>query len=576
MADIPHRGVPEEDADALLAAARKGGPNAALAARRAAILTQRRQPDLAREALQLLTRLEPSDPEPKLVLARMHGENGDLTAAKTAAADVLQAVDQGARARAGYMLGEIARIESAFDEARRYYQAALKIENTLLDADRNNPILARRYARVRGRIAELDASAGDLTRARTGAEGALTMLRGTTLQISETPELAADIADAEMRLAALELDLDQANTARRRLSEAIGRYEALAVLEDHEPHWRAVLSDAWALAAEADFARNAPDKAREAMDKSLQARIRLAANFPEEAWALAGTWRLRAALRAALGDAEAVTESMAQARALAETLCARADGAPAAARFLVHTILDQADHALRAGDLNQAREAADSARVLAESFARLPEAAPDWLGDAAACWDRLGELARQAQAPGQMQEAFARAVEFRRMAYDSDPAAAKTTRGLAAALVRQGEAALDAGANETARQAFAESASLRLRLLDAAPDNPQVALALAVALERMGLAARASGDFATARGAWADELALADRIFADDDAIEALRFRAIVEAHLVDLGGADAEQFRQSSLARFDALAKAGVLTEREAALRRKLWGGGA
>jgi len=54
--------------------------------------------------------------------------------------------------------------------------------------------------------------------------------------------------------------------------------------------------------------------------------------------------------------------------------------------------------------------------------------------------------------------------------------------------------------------------------------------------------------------------------------IESVRFAAIVEAHLVGVGGMDAEAYRQSSLARFDDLAKAGALTEREAALRKKLW----
>jgi hypothetical protein len=265
---------------------------------------------------------------------------------------------------------------------------------------------------------------------------------------------------------------------------------------------------------------------------------------------------------------------MVQARALAETMCARADGAPGPARFLIHTLLDQADHALRAGTLNLAREAADGARALAETFAREPDAAPDWLGDTAACWDRLGQVARQAQAQGPMQEAFARAVEFRRLAYERDQGSVKTTRGLAAALVRQGEAALDIGANESARIAFGESASYRLKLLDAAPDDTTVALAVAVALERLGLAARAAGDFNTARGAWADELALADRIFADDIALDGVRFRAIVEAHLAGLGGGDSERWRRSSLARFDILAQAGVMTEQEAALRRKLWGG--
>ena len=81
------------------------------------------------------------------------------------------------------------------------------------------------------------------------------MLRATAAQIGEPPVLAADIADAELRLAALELDACEPKSARRRAGEAIGRYEALAVTEKDEPHWRAVLADAWALAAEADYAR---------------------------------------------------------------------------------------------------------------------------------------------------------------------------------------------------------------------------------------------------------------------------------------------------------------------------------
>ena len=51
-----------------------------------------------------------------------------------------------------------------------------------------------------------------------------------------------------------------------------------------------------------------------------------------------------------------------------------------------------------------------------------------------------------------------------------------------------------------------------------------------------------------------------------------MRFRAIVEAHLAGAGGPGSEDHRRA-LARFDVLAKAGALTEREAALRRKLWG---
>jgi tetratricopeptide (TPR) repeat protein len=563
------------NAEALLEHARKGGEGAALAARRAAVLAERADPELARDALRLVATLEPLDPQPRLALARLAAEQGDMGAAVKEAEGVLAAgVDQAARARAAFILGEIARVQGNAERARSAYTTTLKIEDDLLAAHRSDVTAARWYARARGRLSELDAAAGEFGPARTGAEGALAMLRAAAAQAGEPPALAADIADAEMRLAALELDEGQANSARRRLAEAIGRYEALAVTEKDEPHWRAVLSDAWALAAEADYVRGASDAARAAMDKALQARIRLAARFPQEAWALSGTWRLRAALRAALGDAEAATDSLQQARALAETLCAEADATDAPVRFLVHTLLDQTDHALRTGDFNRAREAADTARIRAEVFAQAKDALPAWLGETGACWDRLGEVARAAGAKTQALEAFSRAVELRRMARDRAPTDAQFVRGLAAALLKYGEAAMESGALASARNAFNDSTALRLDLAQTAPSDPRAAKALAASLERVGIAAHAAGDHHAARGAWEDELLLADRIYPNEDDLDGARFRATVEAHLARLGGGKAETHRVAALAHYDVLAKAGVLTEHEAAVRRKLWGG--
>jgi len=563
---------PTPDASALLALAEAGGPGAALAARRAAALWEQSDPARARRAMALAVQLAPLDPAPRLGLARLAAETGDIEAAKAEALEVLAGgADPDAKARAAFMLGEIARSGGEQDQARAYYTRAMKIQDAVLAVDRSNPAAARWYARARGRVAELDAGAGDFTRAKSGAESALGLLRALTTQTRETPELAADIADAELRLGALELDANQPSSARRRINEAIGRYEALAVTEKEEPHWRAVLSDAWALAAEADYVRGAPDAAREAMDKSLQARLRLAAKDQRESWALAGTWRVRGALRAALGDNTAAAESMRQARALAEQLCAldRLDEAPA--RFLVHTLLDQCDQALRAREPAVAREAANEARQLAETFAARKDASAAWLADASACWDRLGEIARLAGAASQ--DAFARAVEMRRLACERAPGNVRHQRGLAAALVKHGEAALAANDNATARASFSESAAVRLKLLDPTPEDRGAAHALAVALERLGLAAQAMGDLGAARDAWEEELALAYRIFTDDD-IEGMRFCAIVEGHLAGAGGPEAEAHRQAALERFDVLARGGVLTEREAVLRKKLWGG--
>lgn len=560
------------DAEALWAVAQAGGPGAALAARRAAALWEQAAPARAREALALAVQLTPLDPAPRLGLARLSAEAGELEAAGSEATAVLAgSAGPAAKSRAAFLLGDLARANGRTQEARDRYTQAMKFADAVLATDRSDPHAARWYARARGRIAELDASAGNFASAKTGAEGALSMLSAAAQQIGETPELAADVADAELRLGALELDANQPSSARRRFREAIGRYEALCVTEKDEPHWRAVLSDAWALAAEADYARGAADAARDAMDKSLQVRLRLAANDPRESWALAGTWRVRAALRAALGDNTAAAESMQQARALAEQLCLPDRLAQQPARFLVHTLIDQADHALRAGELSVAREAANEARAHAERFAARKDASAAWLADASACWDRMGEIARAGRMSG-AQDAFARAAEMRRMAFEQARGDVRHARGLAAALVKQGDAALEANENATARAAFNESAAMRLKLMEAAPDDRTAAHALAVALERLGLAAKATGDLAAARGAWEDELALAFRLFEPDD-IEGMRFCAIVESHLAQAGGPEAEAHRSAALERFDVLARAGVLTEREAAVRKTLWG---
>jgi tetratricopeptide (TPR) repeat protein len=560
--------------EALLEQALAGGQGAALAARRAAVLAERENPELALKALALVARLEPLDPAPRLAAARLHAEQGNVAAAQAEATTVLrEAVDEAARARAAFMLGEMARMDGDHTAARGHYQLVMQIEDQLLAGNRGDPTAARWYARARGRTAELDASAGAFDRARAGAEGALAMLRATAAQIGETPALAADIADAELRLGALELDSNEADSARRRFAEAIGRYEALAVTEKDEPHWRAVLADTWALAAEAEYMRGRAEKAREAMDLALAARIRLAARDPDEAWGLAGLWRIRAALRAALNDTDAATDSLAQARALTETLAARAGHTEMPTRFFVRTLVDQADHALRSGDLNLAREAADTARMEAERFAAKPEALAIWVSDAASCWDRLGEVARAAQASDKAHDAFARAVEFRRLALEREANNEAASRALGGALLKLGEAALQTGAVQSARAAFHESLDIRLRFLDATPDDPGALLNVAAALERLGLATFAEGDRTSARNAWEEELMLAARIFSDRDSLEAIRFRAIVEAHLTSVGGPNSEAHRLSALQGFDALAKAGVLTPREAALRKKLWG---
>jgi tetratricopeptide (TPR) repeat protein len=561
------------DAAALLAMAREGGPGAAKAAKLLAAHAEVINPKLAREALSLACKLEPVDAAPRLGLARLHAEAGDLDAARAEASAVFaEAVDQAARARAAFILGEIARVLGERANARSAYKTALSIEDAILKADRSDPTAARWYARARGRIAELDLSEGADDRARVGAEGALALLRATAASIGEPPVLAADIADAELRLAALDLEDGQPASARRRLGEAIGRYEALSITETQEPHWRAVLSDAWALAAQADLTRGVSDGARQAMEKSLQARLVLAARHDGEAWALAGVWRQRGHLRAALGDHDEAAQSFAQARRLCEHLCGEDKASEGAARFLMRTLIDQTDHALATGALGAARDAADAAREIAERFAR-SNGGP-WFSDLAMIWDRLAEVARAGGAKAQSREAFSRAVEFRRRASAADADDPRLRRGIAAALLKMGDAALADGDHASARAVLHESVILRQELLDAVPDDPRAAHALAAALERLGLAALAGHDADTARLAWVDELALCERIFADANAPEALRFRAIVEGHLAGAGGQDARDYRNAALAHLRQLAEAVSLTAPEMRLREKLAGG--
>src|SRR6185312_13560980 len=170
------------DPEYLFQEARRGGPNAAKSARLAAALAEEADPSLARKALALALKLEPRDPAPRLALARMHAEAGDLDAARAEAGLVLKdGVDEGARARAAFLLGDIARFQGDA-QARELYETTMRIEDALLSRDRTDATAARWFARARGRLAELDASNGDIDRARLGAEGALAMLYGCASQ----------------------------------------------------------------------------------------------------------------------------------------------------------------------------------------------------------------------------------------------------------------------------------------------------------------------------------------------------------------------------------------------------------
>lgn len=559
--------------DALLAEAAAEGPRAVVAARRAAHLAEGRDPARAARAHALAAKLDPLDAFPRLALARLHAETGDVDAARREAAAVFsEALDQAARARAAFILGELARARGDVAEARQAYAAAAHIEESMLSGDGADPVAARWYARSIGRIAELDAR-DDFAKARRGAEGAVSILRALTMQIGEPPMLAADIADAEFRMAAFALDAGEAGAARQHISEAIGRYEALILAEPDEPHWRAVLADAWTLAAEASLSLGAPDNAVGAIDNALKLRLKLARHDPAERGALAAVWRLRGAMFGALGDSETATHSLSQAAALAKMLHDEAPRDAMTARFIVQTLLEQTDQALARGAIEIARDAASAARTIAEPFAQ-SDGGDAWFEDLAAAWDRLGRVSRAVGAPAQARDSFARAAAFQRKVYAIKPNDDDAKRALSSALLITGDAALAARQYDNARSFFVEAFQLRLELAEAAPGEPEPARALAVALERLGLAAAASGDSVGARAVWEEELALIERVYEDPCDIEGQRFRAVIEAHLAGLNGLDSAELRASALARLDLLAEDGKLTERDEHLRVQLWRG--
>src|SRR5690606_3543475 len=116
--------------EALLELAAQGGERAFLAARRAAALAERDNPGLALKALALARQIEPLDPAPRLAAARLYAEQGDIAAARAEAREVLrEAVDEAARARAAFMLGEMARMDGDHAGARTHYQLVMRIED---------------------------------------------------------------------------------------------------------------------------------------------------------------------------------------------------------------------------------------------------------------------------------------------------------------------------------------------------------------------------------------------------------------------------------------------------------------
>jgi len=512
--------------EALMAEARAGGAHAAGAALKAARAAEGEDDARALEAYGLAATLAPDNASASLGLARLKAETGDLDGARALALSVFaEARNAPERARAALLTGDIARASGRASEARDAYEAAIALEEQALTRDPASAVAHRWRARAEGRLADLDIADGQSARARERANGALMLLTALGAAGQEAPVLAADRADAELRMAQLDIEARDFAGARAHLVEAIGRYEALCVQEPGEAHWRSQLAQAWTHAAEAAIGAADGAQAREAMDRALALRVKLARADGRERWRLAACWRMRAALLTALGGVDEASASLMQARAIGEELVDENPHSEEAALFCAHALIEQADAALNAEHCAVALDCAEDARARAERWGERSSGAREWTIILANAFERLAGAQLALGAPARALEPAARAVD------------------------------------------------LRLKLAESAPGETGPARALAGALERLGLAARGAGDKRAASMAWRQAWRLVERLFGARDEDEAQRMCAAFETHLADLGEVDAEKHRASALARLAALTLAGRAHAQDERLRARLLG---
>ncbi len=194
----PDRQAFEQRLDALLDLAEAGGPDALKAARQAAAMADGRDVTRVSRALAALTKLDPADSNAQIAAARLLAEQGDLASARAAAETALKSAPVSAvRGRAAELIGDLAIAQGDNAAARRAFTEALRIASDALNAAPSDTAATRAFARAKGRLADLDVAEG--RDGRGNAEAALALLRAIA-QGQETPDLAADIADAQLRL----------------------------------------------------------------------------------------------------------------------------------------------------------------------------------------------------------------------------------------------------------------------------------------------------------------------------------------------------------------------------------------
>lgn len=559
--------------DALMAQAESGGPEGAQAARRAGVLATGRDPARAQQAWRRAAELDPLDALPRIALSRLAAQAGDLTGARAQAQSVYDnAVDEAERGFAAFALGEFAEASGDPRAARAAFSLARARAEAVLDADPQDGAAAHDLAAARQRLAELDLMAGDAAAARAGHEAAYALLAALADRGAVSAALLADLGFAQARLADLALEADDLPEARRRALSAAGFYDALARSRGGDPGLAEARAALATLDAEIARRHGAYDDAQRAMQEAIVLRVQRAAADPAQRGHLLAAWRRQAALFSESGDLSLADAARLQARALATTLYKENPNDEMAARGLIAVLQDDSASAMMRGDLEAARLALVEAVQMAD--ARLAAARADRrrAGELAQIWLKLGDVAMAAARPPAAEDAYARATHLARMLHESAPDDLRALRNLAAATLKLGDASAAAGNHASADAALHESVNLRSQALARDETSAAAARDLAVALERLGLALRASGDSNAARIAWEDELGLAARAFPDFGE-DALRFDAIVHAHLAALGGPDNSHHRRAALDALDQLAVLARLTPKDSRLRAQLWG---
>lgn len=409
--------------------------------------------------------------------AELYERRGDT---ETARARALAAIDAYERlpeeARASFDYAHALLLASAGEagggrtaEASAFATRAVESARALRDAEPDSSQAHALLADALAQLGALRARAGDhgaalalyaetvpaleFVQAHAGAEddAALANLAAALDRLGAAQAAAGDNAAARVsfnRVATLSrarLELNRNNTAARtQLGEAMYRVGQALLAEGQTEAAAGPLQESLALARA--FATAAPDDA--ALQRVFSQRLLVTA-------------QTLAQLRRA--SPELMTEAIAAARAEAQRT-------PQARAALADILTSEAERLERAQDLAEAR---DGWREVAALRRALAGAAPS--PEAAAAYERIGQISRSLNELPAANSAYAEAVRQRRAVLDAAPADANAKSALATTLIELGRIRLAAENSGGARAAFTEAARLRVEAAEANPSDATTA-----------------------------------------------------------------------------------------------------